>query len=219
MIRVVFVATLLFVVMSSAVPANTIEVKIGYIGRVDKITTISLIETPAANDGLAGAQMAIDDNNTTGKFLNQSFALQEIMLNGDDDPVAAVQKLADRGVSLIVTDLPADSLLKVADAGRERGIVFFNAGATDDRLRQEDCRINLIHTAPTRAMLADALGQYLVWKHWTRWLLVTGSHQPDQLFADALRRSADRFGAHVLQEREFKDTGGARHTDSGLVQI
>ena len=219
MIRVVFVATLLFVVMSSAVPANAIEVKIGYIGRVDKVTTISLTEMPAANDGVAGAELAIDDNNTTGKFLNQSFTFQEIMLNGDDDPAAAVQKLADSGVSLIVTDLPADSLLKAADAGRERGLVFFNAGATDDRLRQEDCRINVIHTAPTRSMLADGLAQYLVWKHWTRWFLVVGSHQPDKLFADALRRSADRFGAHIVQEREFKDTGGARRTDSGLAQI
>jgi ABC transporter substrate binding protein (PQQ-dependent alcohol dehydrogenase system) len=218
-IRVVFVFALLFVVVSSAVPANAIEVKIGYIGRVDKVTTISLTEMPAANDGVAGAELAIDDNNTTGKFLNQSFTFQEIMLNGDDDPAAAVQKLADSGVSLIVTDLPADSLLKAADAGRERGLVFFNAGATDDRLRQEDCRINVIHTAPTRAMLADGLAQYLVWKHWTRWFLVVGSHQPDKLFADALRRSADRFGAHIVQEREFKDTGGARRTDSGLAQI
>jgi hypothetical protein len=55
------------------------------------------------------------------------------MLSGDDDPVAAVKKLADSGISLIVTDLPADSLLKVADAGRERGLVLFNSGAIDDR--------------------------------------------------------------------------------------
>src|SRR6516165_5368443 len=187
-IRTSVVASLLLIAVSPAFPASTLDVKIGYIGTIEKTTTISLLETPASNAGLAGAQLAIDDNNTTGKFLNQSFALQEILLNGDDDPTAAVQKLADSGVSLIVTDLPADILLKVADAGRERGITFFNSGATDDRLRQEDCRANVIHTAPTRAMLADALAQYLVWKHWTRWLLVVGSHQPDQLFANALVR-------------------------------
>lgn len=219
MIRVIFVATVLFVATSPAVPANPLNVKIGYLGSIEKMTTISLLEMPAANDGLAGAELAIDDNNTTGKFLNQSFALEKIMLNGEDDPVAAVQKLADNGVSLIVADLPADSLVKAADAGRARGVVFFNSGAIDDRLRQEDCRVNVIHTAPTRAMLADGLAQYLVWKHWTRWFLVVGSHRPDKLFADSLRRSAERFGAHIVQEREFKDTGGARRTDSGLVQI
>ena len=218
-VRAILLANLLFVVVSAPLPANAVEIKIGYLGTTDKRTTISLLEMPASNAGLAGAQLAIDDNNTTGKFLNQSFALEEILLNGKDDPAAAVQEFSNREISLIVTDISADNLLKAADAGRERGIVFFNSGATDDRLRQEDCTANVIHAAPSRSMLADGLAQYLVWKHWTRWLLVSGSHEPDKLAADALRRSAARFGARIVQEREFKDTGGARRTDSGLVQI
>ena len=28
--------------------------------------------------GLAGAQLAINDNNTTGKFLNQRFSLEDV---------------------------------------------------------------------------------------------------------------------------------------------
>jgi ABC transporter substrate binding protein (PQQ-dependent alcohol dehydrogenase system) len=68
-------------------------------------------------------------------------------------------------------------------------------------------------------MLADALAQYLAWKRWSKWLLVVGSHDHDKLFADALRRSAKRFGAKIVEEREFKDTGGARRTDSGIVEI
>ena len=103
--------------------------------------------------------------------------------------------------------------------GASAVLVFFNAGATDDRLREEDCRANVIHTAPTRSMLADGLAQYLVWKKWRRWLLVVGSHPKDKLYADALRRAATRFGAKIVQERVFEDTGGARRTDSGIVQI
>jgi len=57
--------------------------------------------------------------------------------------------------------------------------------------------------APTRSMLADALGQYLVWKQWKRWLLVAGSHDQDKLYADALRRAASRFGAKIVQERNL----------------
>ena len=34
---------------------------------------ISLLERPAEDNGLAGARLAIDDNNTTGKFTNQKF--------------------------------------------------------------------------------------------------------------------------------------------------
>jgi ABC transporter substrate binding protein (PQQ-dependent alcohol dehydrogenase system) len=98
-------------------------------------------------------------------------------------------------------------------------MLFFNAAAPDDRLRQQDCRADIIHTAPSRAMLADGLAQYLVWKKWTRWLLVVGSHGRDQLYAAALKRAAKRFGGKIVEERVFKDTGGARRTDSGVVQI
>jgi ABC transporter substrate binding protein (PQQ-dependent alcohol dehydrogenase system) len=68
-------------------------------------------------------------------------------------------------------------------------------------------------------MLADGLAQYLAWKQWRRWLLVVGSHDNDKLYAHALRRAAARFGAKIVQERVFEDTGGARRTDSGIVQI
>ena len=219
MIRVVVVAALLFAATAALPAPQTLKVPVGYLGRAERIETISLLDLPAANDGIAGAQLAIEDNNTTGKFLNQSFSIDAVRLQDGDDPAAAVKQLADRGISLFITDLPANMLLKAADAGRERGAIFFNAGALDDRLRQEDCQANVIHTAPTRSMLADGLAQYLVWKRWPRWLLVVGSHEPDKLYAAALRRAAERFGAKIVQERVFEDTGGARRTDSGLAQI
>ena len=50
-------------------------------------------------------------------------------------------------------------------------------------------------------------------------MLIYGSHERDQLFADALRRAATRFGGEIVAEKEFKDTGTARRTDSGVVQI
>ena len=68
-------------------------------------------------------------------------------------------------------------------------------------------------------MLADGLAQYLIWKQWRNWALLYGSHERDQLFADALRRAATRFGGQIVAEKEFKDTGTARRTDSGVVQI
>jgi len=205
---------------TSAIPAaDSLVVKIGYLSRVERAETISLLEQPASNNGVAGAQLAIEDNNTTGKFLNQSFSLEATRLKDSEDPVAAAMQLADRGVLLTILDLPAGMLLKIADAGRARGLLLFNVGAADDRLRQEDCRPDVIHVAPSHSMLADGLAQYLVWKRWRRWLLAVGSHDPDKLYADALRRAAGRFGAKIVQERVFPDTGGARRTDSGLVQI
>jgi ABC transporter substrate binding protein (PQQ-dependent alcohol dehydrogenase system) len=197
----------------------SLEIKIGYLRQASSKIRISLIDIPAANDGLAGAQLATEDDNATGRFLNQRYTLIETLLGEGDDPVAAMNALADQGAAFIVTSLDADRLLKMADAGKARGEVLINASALDERLREQDCRANVIHVAPTRSMLADALAQYLVWKKWRRWLLLAGSHDNDVLFADALRHAATRFGAKIVEERQFKDTGGARRTDSGVAEI
>jgi ABC transporter substrate binding protein (PQQ-dependent alcohol dehydrogenase system) len=195
------------------------EIKIGYLRQAPSRLKISLVDVPAANDGLAGAQLAIEDNNTTGRFLNQHYTLVDTLLGEGADPVAAMNALADQGVSFIVTSLDADRLLKTADAGKARGEMLINASALDERLREQDCRANVIHVAPTRSMLADALAQYLVWKKWGKWMLLTGSHEKDALFAEALRHAATRFGAKIVEQREFKDNGGARRTDSGVTEI
>jgi ABC transporter substrate binding protein (PQQ-dependent alcohol dehydrogenase system) len=218
MIRELIGAIGLSVMATQALAADPLEVGIGYLRHAAVRQTLSLAEQPAANDGVAGALLAIEDNNTTGKFLNQHFTLTEVRLKAGDDVAKAASSLADHD-NYIILDLPADELLKVADALRDRGTVLFNAGSTDDRLREQDCRANVVHVAPTRSMLADALGQYLVWKQWKRWLLVVGSHDNDKLYADALRRAALRFGAKIVQERTFQDTGGARRTDSGITLI
>jgi ABC transporter substrate binding protein (PQQ-dependent alcohol dehydrogenase system) len=204
----------------TAMAAESAEIKIGYLRAVEKgRLTISILDAAPENLGIAGAKVAINDNNTTGKFLKQSFTLEDVVLKPEDDPLPAFEKMAAAGIQFILADLPAASVLKLADAAQARGILVFNVGATDDSLREENCRANLFHTAPTRSILADGLAQYLVWKQWRRWLLVHGSHPEDRLWADALRRAAKRFGAEIVEEREFKDTGGARQTDSGVAQV
>jgi ABC transporter substrate binding protein (PQQ-dependent alcohol dehydrogenase system) len=218
MIRWLIGAISLCAVTSSALAAEPLTISIGYLGQVGIKATLSLVELPSENDGIAGARLAIEDNNTTGKFLKQQFGLEEVRVKDGDDVAGAARDLAGRN-TFIIADLPPDALLQAADAVRDRGGILFNVGAADDRLREADCRANVIHIAPTRSMLADALAQYLVWKQWKRWLLVVGSHDDDRLEADAYRRAAARFGAKIVQERVFEDTGGARRTDSGVTLI
>ena len=213
-----FAGAIVLGVLVQTPAAGALEISIGYLHRPGIKSTLSLLAQPTEDAGVAGARLAIEDNNTTGKFLNQQFSLAEVKLKDGDDAAQAAVKLADKS-GFIIADLPADELVKAADALRDRGAVLVNAGATDDSLREQDCRANVIHVAPTRSMLADALAQYLVWKQWKRWLLVVGSHEKDKLFADALRRAATRFGAKIVQERTFEDTGGARRTDSGVTLI
>ena len=219
MLRLLLGVCVLVALSGAGLSDQPLEIKVGYLRQAPSRLKISLIDVPAANDGLAGAQLAIEDNNTTGRFLNQHYTLIETLLGEGDDPVAAMNALADQGASFIVTSLDADRLLKTADAGKARGEMLINASALDERLREQDCRANVVHVAPTRSMLADALAQYLVWKKWNKWMLLVGSHEKDVLFADALRHSATRFGAKIVGQREFKDTGGARRTDSGVTEI
>lgn len=205
-------------VMSPALAAEPVTIGIGYLSQAGIKATLSFVELPSEDDGLAGVRLAIADNNTTGTFLNQRFQLDNIRLKEGEEPAEAARKLAVRN-AFIIADLPPTALLQAADAVRDSGTVLFNVGASDDRLREADCRSNVIHIAPTRSMLADALAQYLVWKQWKRWLLVTGSHDSDRLEAETYRRAAKRFGAKIVQERVFEDTGGARRTDSGVALI
>jgi ABC transporter substrate binding protein (PQQ-dependent alcohol dehydrogenase system) len=195
-----------------------LEIRIGYLRWMERHPTISLLDAAAPNNGLAGAELGLDDNNTTGRFLNQRFTLADVKLHEDDDLTAALAGLTEQHVGLALIDLPAAPLLKLADDGRDKGFTFFNIAAPDDALRNAQCRSDIINVAPSRAMLADALAQYLVWKKWTRWLLVLGSHPEDAALADAYRRAAKRFGARIVQERVYKDTGESRQTDSGIVQ-
>lgn len=180
---------------------------------------ISLIERPSADNGVAGARLAIADNITTGQFTNQGFDLVEAAVGNAEEAVSALNGFRSDGIRLVVAALPADILLAVADAAAEDNVIVFNAGATDDALRMEKCRANLIHVAPSRAMLADALAQYLVKKKWTRWFLIAGSHEADAEYAADIKRAAKRFGAEIVEERIFEDKGGARTTDSGLAQV
>ena len=203
---------------SPAQPPGEQVVQVGYLRSAEPRLTISLLDKPAPDNGLAGAKLAMDDNDTTGRFLGQRYQLTDVPLRGDDDPVAELGKLAGQGILLVLTDLPADAVLKLADAARPQNQTIFNVSAPDDSLRGADCRADLIHVAPSRAMLADAVAQYLVVRRWPRWLLISGSHPEDKLLADAYRRSAGRFGAKIVQEREYKDTGGSRQTDTGLIQ-
>jgi ABC transporter substrate binding protein (PQQ-dependent alcohol dehydrogenase system) len=209
-----------FVLLLAAAPAaaDALNVKVGVLRETHSRETLSILDIPAADDTLAGALLGAADNNTTGKFTNQSFEPIDAKLDEGDDAAAGVDALIEKGARLIIADLSPDRLLAASESAKAKGALLFNVSATDERLREEDCRANVVHVAPTRAMLADGLAQYLVWKQWRKWLLIKGSHPNDELLAQAYRRAAKKFGAKIVEERIYEDTGGGRRSDSGSVQ-
>jgi ABC transporter substrate binding protein (PQQ-dependent alcohol dehydrogenase system) len=180
---------------------------------------LSLLDVRPPDDGVAGARLAINDNNTTGRFLKQAFTLEVVESSKPEELVTGITKRAEAGASLIVADASPQTVIALADALKGRHALIFNAGSSDDRLRDEDCRANVVHTTPSRAMLADALGQYLRWKRWQRWFLVRGTEPDDEAFAGAMRRAAKRFGSAIVEERPFKYEVGSRRADGGHEQV
>lgn len=185
----------------------------------DRPPPLSLLDFPPEDDGIAGARLAINDNNTTGRFLKQEFALEVVEGRSAGNLVSEVKKRVEAGAGFVIADASPETLLALAKTLESMNALVLNAGSGDDALREEKCRSNLVHTAPSRAMLADGLAQYLVWKRWNRWFLVHGTEPDDLAYATALRRAAKRFGAKIVEERAFKYEVGSRRADGGHEQI
>ena len=201
------VALLLLSMQPAAAQApapQPLETPIGLIYRPQPAPSSYDAEALPEDEGIAGAKMGVADNNTTGRFTKQIYALDAVALIEDGpDAVAAAKGLVAKGVRYLVLALPAEAVLAVADAVKGTGAIVLNAGAPDDRLRGADCRANVFHVLPSRAMLTDALAQYLTVMRWRKLFLIVGPTEADQAYAEALRRSAKKFALKITAEKPW----------------
>ncbi|NJJ57702.1 ABC transporter substrate-binding protein [Pseudomonas sp. B14(2022)] len=180
-----------------------LQVQIGYLGyRPDPGPLLSNVIPEPADAGQRGAELAIIDSNSTGAFLNQRYSLTTATVDTPDALLAAAQAQHAQGLRLFVVNAPAASLRQLSAALPDS--LLFNAGSPDDSLRSTDCLGNVLHTLPSRAMLADALAQFLVVRKWQKALLIVGPTEDDQAYAAALRRAAKRFGVHLVAEKAWR---------------
>ena len=199
-------------------PQGSLDIRVGILSHKVAAPPLYDVDAVPPDAALAGARLAIKDNNTTGGFTGQHFTLEEATLLDGQSPVEAAGRLVDAGAGLLLADLPADEMLAVADALKDRGVALFNVGAADDRLRGADCRANLFHVAPSRAMLADALMQFLAVKRWTRLFLIVGPTPADQLYAAAVRHAAAKFGLKIASEKAWDFGALARARGDSVTQ-
>lgn len=218
-----FVLAALMVVSTSAAIAQTsksdvTQIKIAFLSQVIELPPkLSNLDLLPENEGVAGGQLSIKDNNTTGSFMKQAFSLKAVSVPPEKDALAVLKGLLDEGYQFIILNVPADRLLAMADFVAGKDVILFNVGAPDDRLRAKDCRDNVMHILPSHAMLADGLAQYLIWKRWRRWFLVVGRRPGDRLYADAIQRAAKKFGGKVVAERTWAYGPDARRTAQAVI--
>ncbi|AJP53110.1 MULTISPECIES: ABC transporter substrate-binding protein [Pseudomonas] len=180
-----------------------LQVQIGYLGyRPDPGPLLSNVIPEPADAGQRGAELAILDSNSTGAFLNQRYSLTTATVDTPDALLAAAQAQHAQGLRLFVVNAPAASLRQLSAALPDS--LLFNAGSPDDSLRSTACLGNVLHTLPSRAMLADALAQFLVVRKWQKALLIVGPTEDDQAYAAALRRAAKRFGVQWVAEKAWR---------------
>jgi ABC transporter substrate binding protein (PQQ-dependent alcohol dehydrogenase system) len=184
--------------------ANPVDIRIAYISRQPPPPPLYELDPVPEDEGLAGGQLAVRDNNTTGTFTGHRYHLDEAWLAEGEDPVAKVRELAAKKTGIFALNLPAAELLAVADSLKGEDVVLFNVGAADDRLRGADCRENVLHVAPSHAMLTDALAQFLAFKRWRKIMLVVGPRADDRLYAEAMKRSVKKFGLSLSAEKAWE---------------
>ncbi|MGJ8604808.1 MAG: ABC transporter substrate-binding protein [Marivita sp.] len=155
--------------------------------------TLSNLDPIPEDLGLRGAELGLEDNITTGRFLGQTYSLSVTTVAPDGDFVQAARAALADG-DLLVLDAPMAQVLSAADLPEAAGALLFNASAADVTLRDTECRANLLHTLPSYAMKADALMQFFVTRRWDEIALVAGERPDDQAWADTLETSARKFG-------------------------
>jgi hypothetical protein len=141
-----------------------LQVRIGYLGyRPAPGPLLSNIIPEPTDAGLQGAELAIVDSNSSGRFLKQEFHLANATVESPEALLQAAKAQHDQGLRLFVVNAPAASLRALSAALPDS--LLFNAGSPDDSLRSSQCLGNVLHSLPSRAMLADALAQFLVMRN------------------------------------------------------
>ena len=196
------IASAALLATQSQADEGPLSVRIGYLGyRPDPGPLLSNV-IPEPNDaGERGAQLAIEDSNSTGRFLKHDYQLRSASVDSPEALLQAAQAQHAEGLRLFVVNAPAASLRQLSAALPDS--LLFNAGSADDSLRSNACLGNVLHSLPSRAMLADALVQFMAVRKWQRALLIVGQTPDDEAYAAALRRASKRFGVKIVAEKPW----------------
>lgn len=208
---------------ATAYAQEPIDVDILYIEqRIERPPVLSNLVSWPEDEGFQGASLAINDNNTTGKFLGQNYSLDVLVFEPEHDRADVLEQiarsLADKS-RLVVLNMPASLLLDVAALDEAGDDLLLNAQAADNRLRQTDCRANVLHTIPSRAMLSDAMAQFFTHRKWREVFLVEGNRDGDKALAASIRSSLNKFGLEIVEDKTWVEDADMRRTASTEVPV
>ena len=195
------------------------EIKIAYLSQEKQVpAALSNLESFISDKGLQGALLGLKDNNTTGQFTQQSYSLKQAIVPLGGDVNQVFTELLKEGFQLFIVNLPAAQLVELQPLNNSQALLFDIATRTD-AFRKNQCLDDVLHLLPSRAMRADALAQYMLKRRWQRWFLVVGNTPEDALYAQAIKRSAKRFGMKIIAEKKWLHTYDARRTAQADIPV
>jgi len=100
--------------------------------------------SPSTRDVSAGASLALSESERAGQLFGQS-----IQLNTHPSGSSV-------NAAVIIGGTTAHDCLALSRVAEDKGIVFFNVGATADSLRRAECSRHMFHIAASDAMIAAA---------------------------------------------------------------
>ncbi len=202
---------------------NTLDIGILYLEqRIEHPPVLSNLMSWPEDEGERGASLAINDNNTTGRFLGQNYTLDTVIFEPDEPEEARNERIRAelaKGARLVVANLPASVLNSIASLPEAADDLLFNAQSMDGVLRNEQCQANVLHTIPSRAMLSDGLVQFFYKRKWQKVFLIEGNTDKDKAFADALRRSITKFNLDIVESKTWIEDADMRRTASTEVPV
>ena len=175
--------------------------------------------TIALGRPVIGAQMAVDEVNIDAATAGHVYKLIEQDASSAGKLAATVEAMAGKGVHWFVVDAPDDAMAALAKAERGKDVILLNISARGDALRGASCQPELLDVIPSRAMLADALAQFLLARKWPKVLVLRGPLPEDKANSEAFAHAAKRFGLSIAATRDFIVSNDPRHRDQDNVAL
>ena len=158
----------------------------------------------------AGLDLALKDAKLELDAEGATLQLDTVRVASPTAAREAAAKADKAGALALLADLPADWLLAITEASK---LPLLNLGETADRLRERDCRPQMLHLMPSERMRADALAQTLAARRWQQVLLLTGPSDADRERSATAQASIKRYGLKLVASKAFKLSADPRERD------
>lgn len=210
--RILIVLLLIFTLPSSA---KSLNIEFLYLHQTPEIVSglANTIRAPI-DQGLRGAELGVEDSNSTGKFLDHAYQLNSFEHSDTQHLVDYASNWVNNNNNrIILANVKLNALLALTELEvNNTDHLVINVAEKSDALRTTECKARLLHTIPSRAMLTDSLLQFLNAKRWNKFFLVSGEHADDKLYAQSLKRSLKRFGGKLVEQKSWTFNTDLRRT-------